>query len=151
MAAGAGLAGRPLDPPKQAAGIKPASLLFALDGFCPVQLLEKDRWQPGQRAWGAIHRGRTYLFAGPDEQRRFLADPDRYAPVSSGNDVVLLLDQGRMVSGDRNHGLRFDGHVYLFADEATLARFQNNPQFYADRVLQTQRPPAQPSQTALAR
>ena len=95
-----------------------------------MQLVENSRWQPGKKAWGAIHRGRTYLFAGPEEQRRFLANPDRYAPVSSGDDVVLLLEQGRSVSGYREHGLQFDGHVYLFAGEGTLEKFRSNPRYY---------------------
>ena len=138
MAAGPGLAGsRPFDPQKPAENIKPpANPLFGLDGFCPVQLVENCSWQPGKKAWGVIHRGRTYLFAGPEEQRRFQADPDRYAPVSSGDDVVLLLEQGRSVSGYREHGLQFDGHVYLFADEGTLEKFRSNPHYYADRALQ---------------
>ena len=89
---GAGMsASGPPNPQKPAENIKrPPDPPFGLDGFCPVQLVENSRWQPGKKTWGVIHRGRTYLFAGPEEQRRFLADPDRYAPVSSGDDVVLL-------------------------------------------------------------
>ena len=138
MAAGPGLAGnRPFNPPKVAENIKPpATPLFGLDGFCPVQLVDNARWQPGKKAWGFIHRGRTYLFAGPEEQRRFQDNPDRYAPVSSGDDVVVLLEQGRSVSGYREHGLQFDGHVYLFTSEGTLEKFRSNPHYYADRALQ---------------
>ncbi len=117
---------------------------FGLDGFCPVQLVEKSRWQPGKKAWGAIHRGRTYLFAGEEERRRFLANPDRYAPISSGDDVVLLLEQGRSVSGYREHGVQFEGHVYLFTAEDTLNKFRSNPHYYADRALQA----ILPAQTA---
>jgi YHS domain-containing protein len=101
-----------------------------------VQLVEYDRWQPGNKQWGVVHRGRVYLFAGLDEQRRFRANPDHYAPVSSGDDVVLLLEQGRAVEGYRKHGLKFEGHVYLFANEGTLNKFQANPHQYADRALQ---------------
>ena len=126
------------------ANIKPAANpLLGLDGFCPVQLVEKSRWQAGKKAWGAIHRGRTYLFAGVEEHRRFLADPDRYAPVGSGGDAVLLLEEGRLVPGFREHGLQFDGHIYLFADERTLEKFRSNPRYYADRALQTLRPATQ--------
>ena len=133
-------ASRPVEPQKPAEIIKPsATLALGLDGFCPVQLVENFRWQPGQKAWGAIHRGRTYLFTGAEEQRRFLANPDRYAPISSGDDVVLLLEQGRSVPGCREHGLQFDGHIYLFADEGTLDRFHSNPRYYADRALQVLR------------
>jgi YHS domain-containing protein len=111
----------------------------ALDGFCPVQLVERATWTPGNKLWGARHRGRIYLFAGPEEQRRFLADPDRFAPVSSGNDVVLATDQGRTVPGGREHGVYYGGRVYLFADEASLQRFGSNPNFYAQQTTQAMR------------
>ncbi len=145
IATGPALAGsRPPGPQKPAESIsRPANPPFGLDGFCPVQLVENFRWQPGKKTWGAIHRGRTYLFAGPEERRRFLAEPDRYAPVSSGDDVVLLLEEGRSVPGYRDHGLKFDGHVYLFAGEGSLEKFRSNPRYYADRALQAMRPAAQ--------
>jgi len=127
---------------------RPANPPFGLDGFCPVQLVDNSRWQPGKKAWGAIHRGRTYLFSGAEERSRFLAAPDHYAPVSSGDDVVLSLEQGRSVSGHREHGLQFDGHVYLFSAEGTLEKFRSNPRYYADRALQAIR---SASQTAAVR
>jgi YHS domain-containing protein/thioredoxin-related protein len=135
-----------LESQKPAENIKPrASPLLGLDGFCPVQLVDNSRWEPGKRAWGAIHRGRTYLFAGMEERTRFLANPDRYAPVNSGDDVVLSLDQGQSVPGHREHGVQFEGHVYLFASEATLDKFQSNRHYYADRALQAIRSTAQAS------
>ena len=84
---------------------------------------------------------------GLEERNRFLANPDRYAPVSSGDDVVLLLEQGRSVTGHREHGLQFEGHIYLFADEGTLEKFHSNPHYYADRALQALRPTTQVSVT----
>ncbi len=138
MATGPGLPGSgPLNPQKPPAAIKrPPNPPLGLDGFCPVQLVDNSRWQPGKKTWGVIHRGRIYLFAGVEEQLRFRADPDRYAPVRSGDDVVLLLEQGHSISGYRQHGLRYDGHVYLFANEGTLEKFRSNPRYYADRALQ---------------
>jgi YHS domain-containing protein/thiol-disulfide isomerase/thioredoxin len=108
---------------------------LGLDGYCPVQLVEKASWRRGDTHWGAIHRGRTYLFSGPEEQRRFLAAPDRYAPVNSGEDIVLAVEQRRSVPGDRIHGVFYAGHVYLFADEASLLKFSRAPKEFADRAL----------------
>ncbi len=84
---------------------------LGLDGYCPVQLTEKSQWTPGNPAWAHIHRGRTYLFAGAEQQQRFLAAPDRYAPVYSGDDIVLAIEQGRIQPGTREHGLFFHGHI----------------------------------------
>ncbi len=83
-----------------------------------------------------IHRGRTYLFAGPAEQERFLRDPDRYAPVVSGNDIVLATEAGQVVSGMREHGVYFGNRVYLFSSEETLKKFAKNPNLYANQALE---------------
>jgi len=132
--------GIPLDSQKPSVGPNPP---LGLDGYCPVQLIESGRWHKGDKAWGMVHRGRVYLFSGVEERRRFQADPDRYAPVNSGNDVVLALDLGRSVTGFREHGAQYDGHIYLFASEGTLEKFRANPRYYADRALQAIHPAAQ--------
>jgi YHS domain-containing protein/thiol-disulfide isomerase/thioredoxin len=124
--------------PQPSAGNPP----LCLDGFCPVTLTEKQQWTPGDRRWGAIHRGRTYLFTGPEEQRRFFADPDRYAPVISGNDIVLATEQGQAAPGMREHGVFFGNRVYLFSSEATLAKFAANPSPYVTQALGALRPGA---------
>ena len=132
-----------VNPPQAVAGNPP----WGLEGFCPVSLCEKQKWVRGDRRWGAIHRGRTYLFAGPEEQRRFLADPDRYAPVASGNDVVLAAEQGQIVPGMREHGVFSKGRVYLFSSEVSLQKFSHNPDAYdANRSFEALRSGANPGQ-----
>src|SRR5262249_33353819 len=54
---------------------------IALDGFCPVTLREvfdhnpadRSAWKKGDRRFGAIHDGRTFLFASAEQQQKFLA------------------------------------------------------------------------------
>ena len=96
----------------------------------------------GDRRWGAIHRGRTYLFSGPEEQRRFFSDPDRYSPAVSGNDIILATEQGQAVPGMREHGVFFGNRIYLFSSEATLERFAKNPNQYANQAMAAARPGA---------
>jgi protein disulfide-isomerase len=109
---------------------------LALEGFCPVTLSDQERWVAGDPRWGARHEGRTYLFSGPAEQQRFLAEPARYAPVFSANDVVLAVDENRIASGQRDFGVWFPdparGHVYLFSSEMTLRRFYADSGRYLD-------------------
>ena len=114
-------------PSQQATDLPPGSPAVALDGFCPVQLTENERWDPGDRRWYAIHDGRTYLFAGPEERSRFLANPARYAPVQRGDDIVKLKDEGKHVAGSRMHGAWFRGKVYLFVSEDSYQQFDKNP------------------------
>ncbi|MBN2580923.1 MAG: DUF255 domain-containing protein [Pirellulales bacterium] len=128
----------PLSPPPAAAVANPPK---ALDEYCPVSLMEKQQWIPGDKRYGMIHRGRTYLFAGPEEQYRFSRAPDLYAPVNSGYDVVLAVEQGKNVTGSRAHGVYFADRIFLFANEANLARFSANPAYYAQYVLAELQPP----------
>jgi thiol-disulfide isomerase/thioredoxin/YHS domain-containing protein len=133
--AGGGLSPIPNAPPAADNANSP----LALDGFCPVALIEKQQWIAGDRQWGARHRGRTYLFSGAQERDRFFADPDRFAPMVSGNDIVLAVDQKQLVTGYRQHGVFFGNRVYLFADETSLQKFSQNPNHYANQALQAMR------------
>ena len=104
---------------------------LGLDGRCPVSLVEQHQWRAGDPRFGAVHRGRTYLFAGPQEQQRFLATPDQYSPAISGGDAVAATEQGAMVPGRREHGVFFGSQIYLFSSEANLKRFWAQPDHYA--------------------
>ena len=110
-----------------------------VEGFCAVTLCEETRWQRGDPRWGAVHRGRTYTFAGPAQQQRFLANPDLYAPMLSGFDPVQYIDGGQLVQGCREHGVYFRNQVYLFAGEESLRRFWQQPDRYATAVFQAMR------------
>ena len=94
------------------------------------------KWVPGDPRFGIIHDGRTYWFAGPNEQQQFWKDPTRYAPALGGMDPVLAIDHKQNVPGKRDHSLDFDGLFYMFASEATLQQFSANPQRYAASVRQ---------------
>lgn len=121
------------NPPQLPPGCPP----IGLDGNCPVTLVERKRWIVGHASYGVVHRGRTYLFLGPQEKKKFLADPDRYSPVLSGIDPVLALDNQMNVPGRREFGVfGADGLIYLFADEKSRARFEANEQAYAARAKQ---------------
>jgi protein disulfide-isomerase len=110
----------------------------ALDGYCSVTLVEQEKWVEGDPRWGVLHRGRTYLFAGPEEQRRFLDNFDRYAPALSGYDCVKYIDQGAMLEGKRAHGIFYRGQVFLFVDEASLQQFWQAPERYVPYVVAEQ-------------
>ena len=128
-------------PAKAATGPSPPK--FGLDGFCPVTLVEKKAWKFGDRRWGAVHLGVTYLFSGLEEQQKFLKTPDRYSPVCKGNDIVMLLDKGQAVPGARRHGVSFGGRVYLFSSQASLDAFTKQPRHYItgySQLTQAHRP-----------
>jgi len=124
----------------------PSSPQFAMDGFCPVTLVDQDKWQKGDTRWGAVHQGKTYLFASQQGQQRFLASPSRFAPILSGYDPVRYAETGQLVEGKREHGVRFGDWIFLFADEVALDRFSKHTEFYMARVREASvKPPQQPT------
>jgi protein disulfide-isomerase len=126
-------------PPGRTLQLPPGSPPLGMEGYCPVTLVEKQAWKEGDVRFGAIHHGRTYLFANQSEQQRFLANPDAFSPVMSGDDPVLALDENKSVPGKRKHGVFFGNRIYLFSTEATLAAFSKNPGRYAPEITQARR------------
>jgi YHS domain-containing protein len=126
-----GAAPSPALTPEQ--GLVPASQAppVALEGYCPVSLLEQRKWLRADPQFGAIHRGKTYLFANEDAQRKFLANPDSFSPALSGLDPVVFAQRGEMVEGKRSFGITFNRQIFLFADETSLKAFEQSPQSFA--------------------
>lgn len=125
----------PEQPREQPSGRSPdveqvRSMPPALEGFCPVELGESERWLPGNPRWSAVYQGRTYLFSGPTQRQHFLAAPHRYAAAYSAHDPVLVVDGNRRVPGHTDYCVIYDGRLYMFSSSATLARFKENPQRY---------------------
>ncbi len=109
---------------------------LGLDGYCPVTLKERRVWQRGVTQWGAIHRGRTYLFVSAEARQKFFTNPDMYSPVLSGCDPVVALTTGNLVKGRRDFGAEYRGMVFLFSAEDTLQQFEANPEAFHMRVRQ---------------
>jgi YHS domain-containing protein len=102
-----------------------------------VVALERDNaWLKGNKQFGAIHRGKLYLFTSADYQKIFLAEPDRYSPALAGYDPVLFADQGELVEGRREFGIRDGVQVYLFANLASRQRFEADPNKYLQSIQQ---------------
>jgi YHS domain-containing protein len=116
------------------------SMPVGLEGYCPVTLADRGVWTEGRAQWGVRHRGRTYLFAGPEQQQAFLAAPDRYAPALSGDDPVVVIDQRRSAPGRRAYGVTYQSRMYLFSSPETRAQFAANPERYTAPVMLAERP-----------
>jgi protein disulfide-isomerase len=109
---------------------------IGMEGYCVVTLAEKGAWAKGDKHFGAIHRGRLYLFASTEAQKTFLADPDRFAPALSGYDPVVFRETEKLVDGKRAIGLTYNGQVYVFSSEESLRKFESSPKPFADTVYQ---------------
>ena len=121
--------GAPSQPAPQGNTAQPP---MGLDGYCPVALISNGKWTKGDPKFGIIHRGRLYLFASEAEKQTFWQDPDRFAPILSGNDPVEFAESGRIVQGSRKHGVFYRNQIFLFTSEDSLQRFWGSPKRYAD-------------------
>lgn len=129
--------------------LPPGAPPLGFQGYCPVTMKESlatpegGKWQPGKVEWGAIHRGRTYLFASEQLRDKFLTNPDAYAPALAGADPVLAIDQKKTEEGLRKFGVEYAGQFYLFSSQETLRQFWNQPERYATEVRQAMGMPPQ--------
>jgi YHS domain-containing protein/thiol-disulfide isomerase/thioredoxin len=132
------LAGSPSPALTADQGLVPASQApaVAMEGYCPVTLLEQRKWKRSDPKYGAIHRGRTYLFSSEAEQQKFLANPDGYSPMLSGFDPVIFSQRGELVEGKRSYGLTYNKQIFLFADEGSLQAFSKSPHAFAQQAHQ---------------
>jgi hypothetical protein len=103
----------------------------ALGGFCPVELSRNARWVSGDLRWTVVHQGWIYRFSGAEQRRQFLANPDRFVPANSGNDVVMLVDKNRVVVGQVAHCALYNDRLYMFSGADTQAEFNKRPGRYA--------------------
>ena len=99
-------------------------------------------WPKNNNGWQAINAGAlsiaAELISSPAQRNNaaFSPIPTGIAPVISGNDIVLAMEKGESVPGMREHGVFYNNHIFLFADEASLEKFSKNPAFYANQVLE---------------
>ncbi len=126
--------------PQLPAGAAP----LGFEGYCPVTMKREWKWVRGDVKWGAIHRGRTYLFKSEADRDEFLTKPDEYSPALSGSDPVLAMESGKMTPGQRKYALEYRGTFYLFSSEQTLNRFWSNAEGYAQGVRQAMSKPHSP-------
>lgn len=130
-------------PPKApaAAASAVASHPIALEGYCPVSLLDHDKWVEGNPQHGVVHLGQLYLFANAESAKKFLADPEPYTPVLNGIDVVRFFEEKRIVAGKRDFGARDPEHnrMFFFADEAAMIHFEEQHTRYTEAAIRVTR------------
>lgn len=123
-------------PASVASQLPPGTPPLGFEGYCPVTLKTARKWVIGTPDFGAVHRGRTYLFTGEAQRQQFLANPDAFSPVFAGYDAVLMLDENKAVEGSRSFGFEYRNAFYLFSSKATMETFAKNPDRYSAQVRQ---------------
>ncbi len=118
----------------QGSGAKSA---VAMNGYCPVCILEMKKWVKGDPRYSVQLDGKVYLFPGEEQKKMFLAKPTQYAPALGGDCVVCAVDGGARTAGSVHFSVIHDGRLYLFPGEKEKAAFMANPRKYdqADLAL----------------
>lgn len=102
-----------------------------LNGICPVTLREERRVVTSRPELFSEFEGRRYEFATPEAKAAFDIDPERYAPVLGGRDVVLTSLGAEDAVGSLKYAGFYRERLYLFQAESTFHAFYDNPRRYA--------------------
>ncbi|MGC1276496.1 MAG: hypothetical protein WBC44_22580 [Planctomycetaceae bacterium] len=105
--------------------------LGGFQGFCPVALHDRRELVDSRPEFICVFEGRTYEVSSAQAKVLFDADPEKYAPVNRGNDVVLTARGETEVEGNLNYAVWFKDRLYLFRTAETLREFDAAPKEYA--------------------
>lgn len=100
-------------------------------GFCPVMLRDRRELADAKLKFQSRYRNKTYYFSSARAKATFERAPQKYAPVSSGIDIVLFTDELKQEEGSLEHAVWFHGRLYFFTGVKTLRKFVNDPKDYA--------------------
>ena len=76
---------------------------IGLGGYCPVCILDANKWAKGSPQHQATYDGVTYYFPEEAIKEKFLANPAKYVPALGGDCIVCYAKLGKRVPGSINH------------------------------------------------
>ena len=113
----------PADAARKMQKIAERAGLTGFKGFCPVALRERRDLVDSLAAYHSTYEGRTYFFSSSEAKAKFDARPEQYAPVSGGNDVILLGNSGQEVEGTLEYAVWYKDRLHLFSSPQTKETF----------------------------
>ncbi len=110
-------------------------LPVALQGFCPVCLMDMRQWVNGNPSFAANYDGKTYLFPEQKQLDAFRKNPVQYVPQLGGDCLVHFAQTGQRVPGDLRLGAVHNHRLVFFSNEQHRKAFHANPSAYANADL----------------
>jgi YHS domain-containing protein/thiol-disulfide isomerase/thioredoxin len=107
-----------------------AEIALALEGYCPVCMIEDGKMVPGKSTESVVYEGKRYHFATPEQKQTFLGNPKKYLPGAGGNCVVSLIEEGKTVEGKTKYPALFADRVFFLSDEQKRNQFLKDPERY---------------------
>ncbi len=105
---------------------------IGLEGYCPVCILDANKWAKGSPEHQATYDGVTYYFPEEAIKQKFLANPAKYVPALGGDCIVCYAKLGKRVPGSVNHTARYDDRLFLFPGAEQQQAFLGNPKEFAN-------------------
>lgn len=66
----------------------------AMNGYCPVCVVEMKQWIKGDPRFAVVHDGKTYLFPSEEQKQMFEQNPGKYTPALGGDCTVCKAEMG---------------------------------------------------------
>ena len=76
---------------------------IGLGGYCPVCILDANKWAKGSPDHQATYDGVTYYFPEEAIKEKFQANPAKYVPALGGDCIVCYAKLVKRVPGSVNH------------------------------------------------
>jgi YHS domain-containing protein len=105
---------------------------IGLGGYCPVCILDANKWAKGSPQHQATYDGVTYYFPEEAIKDKFLANPAKYVPALGGDCTVCYAKLGKRVPGSINHSARYENRIFLFPGAEQQQAFLSNPKEFAN-------------------
>ena len=96
---------------------------IGLGGYCPVCIIDANKWAKGSPEYEATYDGVTYYFPEEAIKEKFLANPAKYVPALGGDCIVCYAKLRKRVPGSVNHTVRYDNRLFLFPAQSNSRPF----------------------------
>ncbi len=103
---------------------------LAIRGFCPVSIVQSKQWVAGDESITTVFDGHEYRFASEKDRETFLDDPVAFAPAFGGDCIVTWKRTGKRVPGKLEHGVFYDGRMFLTASAKDQDAFRQKADEY---------------------
>lgn len=102
-----------------------------LKGFCPVAIRDERRLTPALDQFSCEHQAQTYRFCSAEAREKFQTNPELYAPIAGGLDVVAVRQGLAVANGSLDFAVWYRHRLHLFSTTETLAAFRAAPRTFA--------------------
>ncbi len=107
------------------------SAKVAMEGYCPVCIIDLRKWIKGKPEYATTYDGKTYLFPSQEVKDKFLANPVKYIPALGGDCTVCLNKMQQRQPGNIRHATFYQDRLFLFPSNKEKGMFKANPEAFA--------------------